>query len=618
MEYKFLDKINSPEDLKKINDKDIAALSDEIRHFLVDISAKHGGHLASNLGVVELTLAIHKVFDSPKDHIIFDVGHQSYVHKLITGRRDDFSNLRIPGGLSGFTKREESPHDPFGAGHSSTSVSAALGFAEADSIKGDDAYTVCVLGDGAYTGGMIHEALNNARADLPLIIILNENGMSISKNKGTFALYISRVRSSGKYLRLKAGTKGFLRKIPILGHFIEKIITALKAFIKRCIYDMNYFEELGLYYLGPIDGNDYAKTKEALESAKRLKETVVIHIKTVKGKGNTEAENLPEEYHSVPAKSHTDTYHSEFADELITLAEKEENIVAVTAAMGVGTGLDAFGKKFPKRYFDVGIAEPHALTFSAALAAGGLKPFIALYSTFLQRGYDSIVHDIALQGLPVKLIIDRAGLSVGDGATHHGIFDVSFLSAIPGIEIFAPASYETLRCALKYSLKASSPVAIRYPNAPENLEIYSKFHKTAGIFSPLVDFDIKNPPEKIFITYGSLLSRVFAAKELLAKQGISTGIILLEKIKPFSEEINLLLSLCGKAKKIVYAEEGIKHGGGAEMLLSKLMELGFDFSKTSYGICAIDDNFAAPDKICDLYDYVGLSPEKLAKRILNL
>ncbi len=618
MEYRILEDINSPEDLKKLGNEDIKLLTEEIRHFLIEVSKSHGGHLASNLGALELTLAVHRVFDSPRDHIIFDVGHQSYVHKIITGRRSDFDNLRRPGGLSGFTSRRESPHDPFGAGHSSTSVSAALGFAEADMLKGDDAYTVCILGDGAYTGGMVHEALNNINPELPLIIILNENGMSISKNKGAFASYISRVRTSENYLKLKKGTHTVLGKIPLIGGGLHKIITAAKNGVKRFIYSSNYFEELGLYYMGPIDGNDYERTYEALLRAKDMKRAVVVHLKTVKGKGYAAAESCPEGYHSITQGNAGETYNSVFADELIKLAKEDPRIVAVTAAMGIGTGLDRFGEEFPDRYFDVGIAEPHALTFSAALAADGLMPFTALYSTFLQRGYDNILHDIALQGLPVKLMIDRASLSIGDGATHHGIFDVSLLSSIPGVEIYAPASYDSLRAMMRYVLARDCAAAIRYPNGCESCSALSAFKRTSGGFSPLVDFDTEAAPKYIFITYGSLLSSVIAARDILLERGITAGIILIETVKPLTSLSELVMSLSTGCEKFLFAEEGIKCGGAAQSLLSELSDLGFDFSKSKYEISAVNDNFASPKELCDLYDYVGLSPEKLAKRILDL
>ncbi len=617
MSYSLLDNINSPKDLKSLNRSQILSLSSEIREFLIENVEKSGGHLASNLGIVELTLAIHRVFDSPDDHIIFDVGHQSYVHKILTGRRPLFSDLRTPGGLSGFTSRRESAHDPFGAGHSSTSVSAALGFAEADALAGRKNYTVAVIGDGAYTGGMVHEALNNCRPSLPLIIILNENGMSISSNKGTFASYLSRVRISGKYRKWKAGTNNFFLRIPLIGKPIKKLLTFTKERIKRLIYPANYFEELGLYYMGPIDGNNYDKVERALASAKRFGGTVVVHVKTQKGKGYAPAEKSPDGYHSVGGSGDKATYHSVFAEELIGLAEKNEKIVAVTAAMGMGTGLDSFGEKFPKRYFDVGIAEEHALTFSAGLAANGLSPFVAIYSTFLQRGYDSILHDIALQNLPVKIMIDRAGLSVGDGATHHGIFDVAFLSHIPNISLYAPASYSSLAHAICLAERSPSPVAIRYPNAQENEAVLRQFVPLDEneLCTLSVNFDIENPPANIIITYGRIIDNVIKAQTILEKNGISVGIILAEQLKPYKKMAEKISKLISRASLVLYVEEGIRHGGAAEITADELASAGHDFTKTEYLIAAIDDDFVAPTEKCDLYDYVGLSPEKIASRI---
>ena len=618
MTYPILDQIKSPDDLTDLSDKEISALAAEIREFLIKSAGEHGGHLASNLGVVELTLAIHSVFDSPHDHIIFDVGHQAYVHKIITGR-GDFSNLRIPGGLSGFTLRRESAHDPFGAGHSSTSVSASLGFAEADALKGSDAYTVCVIGDGAYTGGMVHEALNNCRPDLPLIIVLNENGMSISLNKGTFAAYLSRVRVSRGYRRWKAGTNTFLSHIPLIGRLMQKLFSLIKAGIKKLVYRNNYFEELGLYYIGPVDGNDYKKVKEALERAKQLGKTAVVHVKTVKGKGYEPAEKSPDGYHSVASSGAKSTYHSEFASELIRCAENDDRIVAVTAAMGIGTGLDSFGAVYPDRYFDVGIAEEHALTFSAGLAANGLSPFVAIYSTFLQRGYDSILHDIALQGLPVRIMIDRAGLSLGDGATHHGIFDVAFLSHIPNMILLAPANYDTLRSAIGYAAASESPIAIRYPNSGECAEISDSFKPLKeDPYSPVwTDFAIGDTPKYIFVTYGKIVEKVIAAKKLLGDKGVDVGIILVTTIKPYAPMVDAIRSLARNSARILFVEEGIRNGGAGEICQSELYRAGFDFSATDYDIAAIDDNFAIPESVCDLYDYVGLSPEKLAEKMLN-
>ncbi len=612
MEYKLLDGIASPADVKRLDRGEIEPLLGEIREFLLDKVTKSGGHLASNLGVVELSVALHRVFDSPSDHIIFDVGHQSYVHKLLTGRRDRFDELRVPGGLSGFTLMRESEHDAFGAGHSSTSISAALGFAEADRLRGSKNHTVCVIGDGAYTGGMVHEAINNCRPDLRLVIVLNENGMSISGNKGSFASYLSGVRSSRRYINAKRKTDNFLHKLPLLGKPIKWLLSTGKNCFKRVFFRPNYFEELGFYYIGPIDGNDYARVERALETAKGLGKCVIVHLKTTKGKGFAEAERYPDLYHSVSsARGGGSTYHEVFADELNSLAERDESILAVTPAMGIGTGLDRFEERYPHRYFDVGIAEEHALTFSAGLAADGYKPFCAIYSTFLQRGYDNIVHDIALQGLPVRMIIDRAGLAAADGATHHGIFDVAFLSHIPGVEIISPASFVSLRAHLAYAASATAPVAIRYPNAGECEMVREHFFRDYdGVRPYLCDFDVCDPPRNIFITYGQLAARVLRAERLLAERGVDVGIILVEQIKPYAPAVDFIRSVTGEHSCIVYAEEGIKNGGAAMITESKLVESGASFA--SFRIAAIDDNFVSPTEICDIYDYAGLSAEKLA------
>lgn len=617
MKYPVLDRVNSPSDLKKLNKSDISTLSSEIRGFLIENVEHSGGHLASNLGVVEMTVAIHSVFDSPKDHIIFDVGHQSYVHKILTGRKNDFEKLRMPGGISGFTLRRESEHDAFGAGHSSTSISAALGFAEADMLSGRDAYTVCVVGDGAFTGGMIHEALNNCKRELPLIIILNENGMSISSNKGAFASYLSRVRLSRGYQNLKRGTKNLLEHIPLVGAPLHRVTSWIKNKIKKIVYRNNYFEDLGLYYIGPIDGNDYDKVHDALSLAKEARCTCVVHLKTMKGKGYAPAESSPDEYHSVVKSKNSTTFHGCFAEELIDLANENDKIVAVTAAMGMGTGLDLFGEKYPKRYFDVGIAEAHALTFSAGLAAGGYTPFFGVYSTFLQRGYDNLLHDIALQNLPVKIMIDRAGLTVGDGATHHGIFDVSFISHIPGMTLLSPVSYRSLRAMTRYAAKTDTPVAIRYPNCAENPQLLEGFMSVSEdeLCRVSVDFDMKDIPKYIFITYGRIYEKVVEAKRLLADGGIRSGIILVETIKPYDKTARLISNIISSCTRIVYVEEGIQNGGAAEITRRELERCGVDFASLEYRIAAIDDNFASPVSPCDLYHHVGLSPECIADKM---
>ena len=619
MIYKFLDGINSPDDLKKMESKDIPCLCSEIRDFLVENVERQGGHLASNLGVTELTVALHRIFNSPTDHIIFDVGHQSYVHKILTGRKGSFSTLRKTGGLSGFTSMRESSHDAFGAGHSSTSISAALGFAESEKLKGSDAYSVAVIGDGAYTGGMVHEALNNCSPELKLIIVLNENGMSISLNKGTFASYLTRVRTSKGYRGWKSGTKSVLRHIPVLGKPLTSLFTFIKERFKNLFLSPNYFEDLGLYYIGPVDGNDYKKVEAALSEAKNIGKCTVVHIKTTKGKGYEPAEKSPDGFHSVYCGTKkVQTFHSEAVNCLIDEAGRDESIVAVTAAMGMGTGLDAFGKKYPQRYFDVGIAEAHALTFSAGLAANGTKPFVAVYSTFLQRGYDSIIHDICLQDLPVKILIDRASLALADGATHHGIFDVAFLSHIPSMKILTPITYQSLKSAIKEAKDSSTPIAIRYPNSSENKRVIDMFYSNGESldFGVRANFSPSDAPEYVFITYGSLINNVIEAADILYGKGVRVGIILLERLKPYDDLACCIRPYISASRKIIFAEEGIKNGGAAMLLKSALEDIGLELSDR-YEIIAIDDNFATPADSCELYEYLGLSPKRLSEKILR-
>ena len=621
MSYKFLENINSPEDVKKIESKDVPALCSEMRNFLVENVERKGGHLASNLGVTELTVAIHRIFDSPVDKIIFDVGHQAYVHKIITGRKDGFSTLREPGGLSGFTTRREGPHDPFGAGHSSTSISAALGFAEANALRKSNDYTVCVIGDGAYTGGMVHEALNNCKRDLKLVIVINENRMSISKNKGAFASYLAKIRISKGYRRWKKGTTSVLNHIPLIGKPLHKLFSFAKNTLKHLIYPASYFEDLGLYYIGPVNGNDYSSIEKALKEAKGLGKCVVVHAFTKKGKGYEPAEKAPDGFHSVSNSDADDsTLHSIFAEELISMADESADVVAITAAMGIGTGLDAFGKKYPDRYFDVGIAEEHALTFSAGLAASGLKPYVAIYSTFLQRSYDNIVHDVALQRLPVRMIIDRAGLAVSDGATHHGIFDVAFLSHVPDVSLFAPVTYGSLRYALRETFNADGPVALRYANSSEITAIKEKFYADGDYtkLGVIADFDKENVPENVFITYGNITENVIEAQRILKAEGVESGIILVECLKPYAVTVEKIADLVNGAKRILFVEEGIKNGGFSMITAAMLREKYEFVSDVLIGIQAIDDNFAIPSEKCDVYEYLGLSAGALAEKIKSI
>ena len=612
-----LDRIHSPEDLRQIPQKELPALAGEIREFLIQTVTKTGGHLASNLGVVELTLALHRVFHTPDDRLIFDVGHQSYVHKLLTGRRDAFDTLRTPGGLSGFTRREESEYDPFGAGHSSTSISAALGFARADRLLGRENFTVAVIGDGAFTGGMVHEALNNCAKDLKLIIVLNENEMSISRNIGALARHLAKIRNSKRYRRAKRDTGSILRHIPLLGKGIYHAVRGVKKAVKNLLYSSNYFEELGLYYVGPVDGNDYGEVERALIAAKEQGEPVLVHVRTVKGKGYAPAESDPRSYHSIhPGDKPARTFSEVFGEWLTREGEKDPKIVAVTAAMGVSTGLESFAARFPDRYTDVGIAEEHALTYSAGLAAGGLNPFVTVYSTFLQRAYDSVLHDVALQGLPVRIIIDRAGLAKSDGATHHGIFDVAFLSHIPAVRLYAPITVGSLEAVLEATKDDPGPVAIRYPNCGEDPAVVSTFYPTGEYGAPFVRSDGVKDPAAVIVAYGGIVSEALKAKELLKEKGITVSVILLEKLKPYDETAKELVGMIPEGTPTLFAEEGIYDGGAAMILSERLSGL---FPKTPpIRILAIRDQFASPEAPIDLLAWLGLDADGIAEAVAPL
>ncbi len=619
---KYLNKIKSPEDFRAIPDEDMDIVADEIRHELVRIVLQNGGHLASNLGVVELTMAIHRVFDSPQDHIIFDVGHQSYVHKMLTGRYEHMDTLRMSGGISGFTNREESVHDCFGAGHSSTSLSAGLGFAISDKMNGSKAFTVVVMGDGAYTGGMIHEALNNCKKNLNLVIVLNENEMSISKNIGRFAQNLSRLRTRPGYFKTKRATGAFLRKIPLIGKFLFRCVLTVKKVLKNLLYGSNYFESMGLTYLGPIDGNDFAAVESLLGEAKKMGESVVVHLKTVKGKGYAPAELAPHIYHGMsPNAKKTDTrsFSAEMGHILSELAENDNSICAVTAAMCDGTGLCEFRDKFPERFFDVGIAEGHALTFAAALAANGKKPIVALYSTFLQRGFDSVIHDIALQKLPVIMCVDRAGLNSADGATHHGIFDVAFLSQIPNLKIYTPATYEVLKLCIKQALEEGVPCAIRYPNGYEDTLVKSKFYDGVELesISARCDFSADDDIDAVIVTHGRMASMALCAQEKLLEIDRHIGIILLEVLKPYDECAKTIAGyLPSKPCKVIFLEEEIKSGGMGMNICDKLS--AYDAAKNKQlRIMAIEDSFVTDRRTDEkIYTSAHIDIKDICKNIL--
>jgi len=618
--YKYLETINSPSKLKELRSEELPTLAKEIREYLVELVSENGGHLSSNLGAVEMTIAIHRVFNSPDDHIIFDVGHQSYTHKILTERFREMSTLRKPGGISGFTKMSESEHDCFGAGHSSTSLSAGLGFAESDKLAGRDNYTVVVFGDGAYTGGMIHEALNNCKKDLKLIIILNENEISISKTTGKFADNLAKIRARSSYFKAKKTTRSIIKKIPLVGKPLFRVLLAIKKGVKNMLYGSNYFESMGLTYLGPVDGNDVESTETLLREAKKLGESVLVHIKTKKGKGYPPAENDPSFYHGLPPRSsgHSSipSFSATAAQAITDMAESDGRICAITAAMSDGTGLGKFKEKHAERFFDVGIAEEHALTFASGLAANGMRPFPVIYSTFLQRSYDNIIHDMALQSLPVTICVDRCGLNVGDGATHHGIFDVSFLSGIPNIEIYTPVTNERLRACLREALERGVPCAVRYPKGCESEDVVKRFYggkeKSIGA---VCDFTPEDSPSAVIITDGAIVREAITAAEIHKIKNIKVGIILLEKIKPFDKCAELIEALFPKNTPVIFLEEEIRSGGMGMNISDAMRRRGT--LPQSYEIMAIDDSFVH-QKSESIYRDAGISYEDIINTVRKL
>ncbi len=561
---------DKPSEINKLTQEETKFLCKELRTELINSVSKTGGHLASNLGAVELTVAIHKNFNLQKDKVVFDVGHQSYVHKMLTGRLDKFNTLRQKGGISGFPKPDESEFDAFATGHSSTSVSAAFGLAEAKREKHESGYVVAVVGDGAISGGLIYEGLNNAgRSKDKLIVILNDNKMSISKNVGAMSRYLAKVRSKKGYHLFKSGIEKVLIHIPFCGESLVKIAIRIKQAFKGMFFKSTIFEDFGFSYLGPIDGHDSNKLDYMLKLAKSESRPVLLHVNTVKGKGYSFAEKVPSNYHGVnpfdvdtgESEPSGPSFSKEFGKAIVSFAENDKRICAITAAMGESTGLSEFENKFKSRFYDVGIAEEHAVTFASGLAKGGLVPAFAVYSTFLQRAYDMIVHDAAMQNLKVILCIDRAGIVGADGETHQGVFDVSFLNAIPNVTIYSPSTFDELKYDMKCAIyNDTGVVAIRYPrgnqidvNLPEPSDYYVLGNENS---------------ENCIVTYGRELKEV-----LLANETLNAKIVAFNKIKPINEKaIEEIL----KSKNVYFFEEGMKTGGFAEHLSAKLYENGFD------------------------------------------
>ncbi|MBR5285377.1 MAG: 1-deoxy-D-xylulose-5-phosphate synthase [Clostridia bacterium] len=607
----ILETINSPKDLKTLGAEELKILSDEIRETLISTVSVNGGHLAANLCVVELTLALHRVFDSPDDKIIFDVGHQSYVHKLITGRREEFSTLRQTNGISGFPKRSESEHDAFGAGHSSTSVSAAAGIAAANLLCGNDVYTIAVVGDGAFTGGMIYEALNNCADKEKLIIVLNDNDMSISPNVGGMSRYFSKVRTSAKYFSFKNKSKRFFKALPLVGNGLLKFGTAVKNRFKKLVMSQNFFEQFGLSYYGPVDGNDIKHIERVLTEAKDDKKCAVVHVCTTKGKGYKYAEERPDLFHGVSGfdiesgkikSSGVESFSERFGSIICKYAEEDKRIAAITAAMPDGTGLSEFAKRFPDRFFDVGIAEEHALTFACGLSVGGMIPVFAVYSTFAQRAFDQLIHDAALQNLHVIIALDRAGLVANDGATHHGIFDTAFISEIPNVTLYSPNSFESLEKCFVEALNVQGPVVIRYPKSEDI--VCDGFYNARGVSFK----DFGEGVENAIITYGRLQENAIEAAETLNNNGRPTRVISLTTLSPLPVEG--LIKLLDGIDNIVFAEEGIKNGGVAQRLCAELTERGALCGKR-FVIKAIDGIFPDHGSNKDLLSSLSLSPESI-------
>lgn len=572
-----LDSINSPKDLQNLSEEGLAALCSDIRSLIIRVVAKNGGHLAPNLGVVELTVALHKVFHTPEDKIVWDVGHQAYIHKILTGRKAAFPTLRLYKGLSGFPKRCESPHDAFGTGHSSTSISAALGYACARDVKGEDYNVVAVIGDGALTGGEALEALNNAGDQhRKLIVVLNDNEMSISKNVGALSEYLSEIRTNPHYTKVKSEAENLLKSIPSIGDKVATAASRLKDSLKYFLVPGMFFEDLGFKYFGPVDGHNIEALVELFEKAKTLEEPVLIHVITKKGKGYVPAEINPNKFHGtgpfelatgkkIVVGNPPQTYTQSFSKSLVELAKEDKDIVAITAAMPDGTGLADFAKKYPTRFFDVAIAEQHGVTLAAGMACGGLKPVVAIYSTFAQRAFDQILHDICIQKLPVVLCFDRAGLVGDDGYTHHGVFDFSYLNMMPNMTIMAPKDENELRHMLYTALHFDGPIAMRYPRGSGlGVDCSEPMHMLSIGKGEL----LQQGKDVYFWAIGSMVDTALKAAELLKSFSIEAGVVNARFVKPLDEE--MLIATAKEANCIVTLEENVIKGGFGEAVLAAL------------------------------------------------
>ena len=615
----LLEKIEQSSDIKKLKEEDYPVLAEEIRQFLLEKISHTGGHLASNLGVVELTMALHLAFDLPTDKIIWDVGHQSYTHKLLSGRKDGFDELRQFGGMSGFPKRKESPYDAFDTGHSSTSISAGLGIAQAREIMGDSYSVVSIIGDGALTGGMAYEALNNAaQMKKNFIIVLNDNEMSISKNVGGMSKYLSNVRTKESYAELKINVVKGLSSIPFIGKGLSNGLYTVKNLIKQLFVPGMLFEDMGITYLGPVDGHNVKEMIRVFKEAKRVRHAVLVHVLTKKGKGYEPAEKNPARFHGVepfdiatgkPLKEKKyPSYTDIFSEKICSLAQKNKKLVAITAAMPDGTGLSKFAAKYPERFFDVGIAEAHAVTSAAGMAAAGLKPVVAVYSSFLQRGYDQVLHDVCIQNLPVLFAIDRAGLVGSDGETHQGIFDISFLSLVPGMSIMAPKNLWELQDMLEFGMEFNGPLAVRYPRgqAYRGLEGFS-----APIEYGRAEMLYEEKDIALF-ALGSMVSTGEHVREKLKEKGYSCTLVNARFVKPL--DTDMIDRLCRSHRLIVTMEENVLRGGMGMCATRYIHE---HYPEIRVIQVALPDAYVEHGNVSVLREMLGIDSDSVIRRIFS-
>ncbi len=615
----MLELINEPNDIKDIKEDRLYRLASEIRRFMIESVSKTGGHLASNLGVVELTIALHRVYDLPKDKIIWDVGHQSYTHKILTGRKDEFADLRKEGGISGFPRRDESPCDSFDTGHSSNSISAGVGYVKARELSENDYSVVSVIGDGALTGGMAYEALNNAAMlKSNFVIVLNDNEMSISKSIGGMADYLSEIRTSNHYNELKDDVSSALKNIPGIGDKLVDRIKKTKNSLKQLFIPGMLFENMGITYLGPIDGHNIRQLIKNLRDAKRVPGPVIVHVITEKGRGYKPAFNNPAKFHGISPfdiktgeaiKKHETTYADVFSEKLCELASENKKIVAVTASMKDGTGLGKFDMKFPDRTFDVGIAEGHAVTFTASLALGGMIPVTAIYSAFLQRGFDQLLTDVCMQNVHAVFAVDRAGMVGEDGKSHQGLFDLSYLSMLPNMTVMAPKNANELGQMLEFAINADGPVAIRYPRGSAFTGL-SDFNQKIELGRAEV---IQKGKDAAILAIGAAVETALETAKKLENKGIHATIVNMRFVKPIDEQ--LLIELAREHRLFVTIEENVKNGGFGEKVLEAASRNNLD---TRVYIAAVDDVFVSHGTAAQQRKNVGIDAESVAAEILEL